>query len=147
VPNLPSSDPRFLDAVRSLEQAVILQRHGRVAEAERTFARLVKKVPDYFDALHLYGLFKFQTGQLNEALKLIAKAVKINPHSANALNSLGVMLAKANRHTEALSRFDAALKIDPIHVLALSNRCNSLNEFGLFEEACRREVRLSRLHA
>jgi tetratricopeptide (TPR) repeat protein len=85
VPNLPSSDPRFLDAVRSLEQAVILQRHGRVAEAERTFARLVKKVPDYFDALYLYGLFKFQTGQLNEALKLIAKAVKINPHSANAL--------------------------------------------------------------
>jgi tetratricopeptide (TPR) repeat protein len=78
----PFADPRFLKALRGLEEAVALQRSGRTAEADAAFARVVKKNPHYFDALHLYGLFKYRQGKTAEALNLVAKAVKVNPRSA-----------------------------------------------------------------
>ena len=65
------SDPRFLKAFHNLEEAMTFQRQGLFSEAEKSFARVVKKNPDYFDALHLYGLFKYQRGELNDALNLL----------------------------------------------------------------------------
>jgi protein O-GlcNAc transferase len=135
VPNRPFSDPRQLKALRALEQAVAFQREGLLAQAEESYARLIKKTPDYFDALHFYGLFKYQQGNLNDALKLITKATKINPRSANAFNSLGVVLGASKRHADALASFDSALSIDRNHVSALSNRGNSLNELRRFQDA------------
>jgi len=140
--NSPFGDPRFQDAFRSLEQAVTLQRQGQIAEADKTFARLVKKNPEYFDALHFYGLFKYQQGQLADALKLVSRATKLNPRSTNAFNSLGVILARLKRHSEALASFDAGLKLDPDHVQMLANRCNSLNELRRYEEAIKSAERV-----
>ena len=131
----PFTDPRFLKAFRNLEQAVSYQQQGLFDEAEKMYSRLIKKNPDYFDALHFYGLFKYQKGQLNDALKLVGKAIKVNPRSANAFSSLGVILAHLERHVEALKSFDAALKLEPNHVQALSNRCNSLNELRRYHDA------------
>jgi predicted O-linked N-acetylglucosamine transferase (SPINDLY family) len=130
----PLADPRYLKALKQLEEAVFHQRLGNFEDAEKLYARLVKKVPEYFDALHFYGLFKYQVGQFQDALKLVRKALKVNPYSANALSSLGVILSHMNRYADALSNFDAALRIDPNHVLALSNRCNALNELRRFND-------------
>lgn len=140
--NSPFGDPRFQDAFRNLEQAVTLQRQGQVEEADKIFARLVKKNPEYFDALHFYGLFKYQQGQLADALKLVSRATKLNPRSTNALNSLGVILGRLKRHAEALASFEAALKLAPDHVQTLSNRCNSLNELGRYDEAIKSSERV-----
>ena len=131
------SDPRFLKSFRNLQDAMNFQHQGLFDDAEKAFARTVKENPKYFDALHLYGLFKYQRGQFNEALMFIAKAGEINPRSANALNSLGVILARLGRQVEALANFDAALKIEPNHLQALSNRCNVVNELGRFDDTIR----------
>jgi protein O-GlcNAc transferase len=128
------NDARFFKALNDLKQAMTLQSQGLLDEADKTFARVVKKNPEYFDALHFYGLFKYQQGQFNEAHKLIAKATRINPRSVNALSSLGVVLAHLGRKTDALASFDAVLKLAPDHVPALVNRCNLLNELGRFDE-------------
>ena len=128
------NDPRFFKALNDLKQAMTLQQQGLFDDAEKLFARVVKKNPEYFDALHFYGLFKYQQGQFNEALKLITKAAKINPRSVNALSSLGVVLGNLGRATEALTSFDAALKLAPDHLPALVNRCNILNELGRYDE-------------
>jgi protein O-GlcNAc transferase len=132
--NSSLDDPRFFKAFNDLKQAMTFQSQGLLDEAEKTFARVVKKNPGYFDALHLYGLFKYQRGQFNEALKLIVKATKINPRSANAMSSLGVVLSHVGRKADALASFDAALKLEPSHSLALVNRCNILNELGRYDE-------------
>jgi tetratricopeptide (TPR) repeat protein len=129
------TDPRMLKAFRDLKQAVSCQQQGLFDEAEKIYARVIKKNPDYFDALHFYGLFKFQRCQYNDAFKIVAKAIKINPRSANAYNTFGVIQAHLSRHLEALVSFDAALKLEPNRVQALSNRCNSLNEIGRYQEA------------
>jgi len=130
-----ATDPRHSKAFKDLQQAVSCQRQGRLAEAEKLYARVTKKNPQYFDALHLYGLFKYQLGQFNDAARLVGSATKVNPRSANALNSLGVILAHLKRHQEAIASFEAALRLEPNHVQALGNQSNSLNELGRFLEA------------
>jgi predicted O-linked N-acetylglucosamine transferase (SPINDLY family) len=146
----PFNDPRLLKAFRALEQAVSFQQNGLFDDADRSFARIVKKTPDYFDGLHLYGLFKYQRGQFDDALRLVQKAVKVNPRSANALSSLGVIQAHIKRYGEAVATFNSALAIDPHHLLALSNLCNALNELGRFEDAIAvsdRALAISQTHA
>ena len=112
---LPQPDPRFLKALRSLEEAVECQRDGRTDEAERLFSRLLKKNPDYFDALHFFGLFRYQQGQLGEALKLLTKATKVHPRSADAHNNLGVVLDALKRSRDAIAAYDRALALNPDH--------------------------------
>src|SRR5262245_61699930 len=108
---LPPPDPRFLKALRSLEEAVACQRAGRIDEAERLFTRLLKKNPDYFDALHFFGLFRYQQGHLSEALRLLTKATKVHPRSADAHNNLGVTLDALKRPRDALAAYDQALAL------------------------------------
>jgi len=135
VPNRPFSDPRQLKALRALEEAVAFQQKGLLAQAEASYARIIKKTPDYFDALHFYGLFKYQQGTLNDALKLIAKATKINPRSANAFNSLVLCWELAGVTRTHLQVLIPPLAIDRNHISALSNRGNSLNELRRFQDA------------
>lgn len=99
------------------------------------YRRIVEKTPDYFDALHFYGLFKYQQGHMDDAVRLVTKATKINPRSVNALNSLGVILGAAGHHADALASFDAALALEPNHLPALGNRGNSLNELRRYQDA------------
>ena len=133
--HLPQPDPRFLKALRSLEEAVQCQREGRVGEAERLFTRLLKKNPDYFDALHFFGLFRYQQGELNEALKLLTRAVKVHPRSADAYSNLGVTLDALQRPRDALAAYDRALALNPDHVRSLGNRGNALSLLNRHEDA------------
>ena len=133
--HLPSPDPRFLKALRALEEAVQCQREGRTAEAERLFTRLVKKNPDYFDGLHFFGLFRYHQGELNEALRLLTKAIKVHPRSADAHNSLGATLDGLKRSRDAIVAYDRALALNPDHVQALGTRGNALSRLNRHEDA------------
>ena len=114
-------DPRLLKARRALEEAVACQQQGRLAEAEKMYRRIVEKTPDYFDALHFYGLFKYQQGHMDDAVRLVAKATKINPRSVNALNSLGVILGAVGRHADAWRALMQPSRSSPI----ICRRCSS----------------------
>jgi tetratricopeptide (TPR) repeat protein len=127
--------PKQAKAFRDLERAVALERSGMNREADSAYARIVRKNPDYFDALHMYGLFKFKRGEIRDAARLIERAVKINPCSLNALNSLGVLYGNLERHTEAISIFNQILERDENHIQALSNIANLFNIFGRYQEA------------
>jgi protein O-GlcNAc transferase len=119
-------DPRFLKAFRMLEEAVQAQRLGRNEEADRLYARLLKKNPDYFDALNLYGLFKFHQGQYQTAFNLLKRATTIRPRSVPALSNLGIVLCHLKRAGEALECFERALALDPADANSLNNRGNAL---------------------
>ena len=69
--------PQF-NIAQSMQDAVALHRQGRLREAEKLYARVLKAAPDNFDALHLLGSLKAQAGQMGEALRLISAATKIN---------------------------------------------------------------------
>ena len=121
----PRQDPRFVKALRALEEAVQCQRLGQTEEADRLYAKLIKKNPDYFDALNLYGVFNYQNGKLQKAFELLKKAARINPRSVNALNNVGVVLSHLKRFQEALDTFDSAFALDPNNPQTLNNRGNA----------------------
>ena len=120
---------------QALEQAVALHRQGDLARAEKIYARILKARRDHFDALHLLGLLKHQTGKAGEAYRLITAALAVNPRSADARSNLGLVLHVLKRDAEALASFEQALKLDPGHLEALNNRGTALLKLNRPAEA------------
>jgi tetratricopeptide (TPR) repeat protein len=122
-------------AAATLQDAIVLHRQGRLGEADKLYARILKGYPDQFDALHLSGLAKLQGGKAGEAHRLISAALKVAPQSADAHANLGLVLGALKRPDDALASFDKALALAPDHVEALGNRGNVLLDLGRTEEA------------
>ncbi len=139
--------PRF-DIDQAMQEAVGLHRAGRLREAEKIYARIVKAAPDYFDALHLFGSLQAQNGHNGEALRLIQAALKINPRSPEALVNLSNVMHALKREEDALACLDKALAIRPDDLLALQNRGSALlslnrpqEALASFEQVLQREPR------
>jgi len=92
----------------ALQDAVALHQRGELAAAEKGYARVLKSFPDQFDALHLLGLLKLQSGKAGEAQRLITAALKIAPQSPDAHANLGLVLGALKRPADALASFDQA---------------------------------------
>jgi tetratricopeptide (TPR) repeat protein len=114
----------------SMNEAVALQRQGRLRDAEKIYSHVLKAAPDYFDALNLLGTVKAQLGRFGEAHRLLAAAVKINPRIPGAWANLGQVLLALKRDQEALECFDKALALAPGDIGILNNRGNALLSLG-----------------
>jgi tetratricopeptide (TPR) repeat protein len=126
---------RVPDLGQMLREAVTLQHQGRLREAEKIYTRVLKAVPDQFDALNLLGTVKAQRGQAGEAYRLITAALKINPRAADAWVNLGIVLHALKRDQEALESFDKALALKPGDADALLQRGNALLALGRAQDA------------
>src|SRR5436309_10658132 len=104
---------RLSDVGPMLRDAVALQQQGRLREAQKIYTRVLKAAPDQFDALHLLGTIKAQTGHAGEAHRLISAALKINPRVPDAWTNLGFVLHALKRDQEALDAFGKALALNP----------------------------------
>ena len=122
-------------AAATLQEALALHRQGRLAEAEKLYARILKAFPNQFDALHLSGLAKLQSGKAGEAHRLISAALKVAPQSADAHANLGLVLGALKRPADALASFERALALAPDHLEALGNRGNVLLDLARPDEA------------
>jgi len=111
---------------QAVEQAAALYRQGRLDEAEKVCARVLRAQPGWFDALHLLGLIKLQSGKAGAACALLEQALKLNPASAPLMSNLGMTLAALNRDAEALAILDKAIALMPGNVEAIANRGNVL---------------------
>jgi tetratricopeptide (TPR) repeat protein len=121
-----SRSPGTFNIGQSLSEALALQRQGRLREAEKIYARVLKAVPDNFDALNLLGTIKAQLGRLGEAHRLLTAAIKSNPRVPQVHANLGQVLAMLKRHAEALACFDKALALAPGDLNIRNNRANAL---------------------
>ncbi|HEY7300750.1 MAG TPA: tetratricopeptide repeat protein [Xanthobacteraceae bacterium] len=111
------------DGPAAFEQAVACFREGRLDTAEKLSSRLLKQWPGSFDALHLLGIIKLQTGKPGAAVGFFQSALKANPDSAQALGNLAMALSALHRDEEALSLLDRARALD-------SNSSHTLNGRG-----------------
>jgi tetratricopeptide (TPR) repeat protein len=118
-----------------MQEAVALHQQGRLREAEKLYARVLKAAPDHFDAMHLCGLAKAQAGQMGEAYRLMAGALKLNPQAGDAWMNLANVLHALKRDAEALDCLDKALALRPGDTNALENRGNALLALGRAQEA------------
>jgi len=120
---------------QSMLEAVALHQQGRLREAEKLYARVLKAAPDHFDAMHLLGLAKAQAGQMGEAYRLMSGALKLNPQAGDAWMNLANVLHTLKRDAEALDCLDRALALRPGDVNALENRGNALLGLGRAQDA------------
>ncbi len=120
---------------QTLEQGVAAHRAGRLDEAEKIYARILKSLPDQFDALLLMAQLKMARGKAAEAHRLAVAAVAARPDAVEALVVLGHTLRVLKRDDEALGSFDKALAIAPGHVDALGGRGDALLARRRAEEA------------
>jgi len=120
---------------QAMQEAVVLHQQGRLREAEKLYARVLKAEPEHSDALHLLGLVKAQAGQMGEAYRLMSAALKINPKAPDAWMNLANVLHALKRDAEALDCLDKALALRPGDSDALHNRGNALLALGRPQDA------------
>jgi tetratricopeptide (TPR) repeat protein len=130
----PGSRP-LPDLAQAYAEAVNFYRQGRLDDAEKIGARILKSLPESYDALHLLGLVKLGRGRAGAALGLLEAALKVNPGSADALSNRGLALAALNRDAEALASFDQALATAPDNPDTLNNRGSLLLKLARPAEA------------
>jgi tetratricopeptide (TPR) repeat protein len=118
-----------------LNEALTLQRQGRLREAEKIYSRVLKVAPDHFDALNLLGTVKAQLGHFGEAHRMLSAAVKINPSVPGAWGNLGQVLHALKRNQEALVCFDRARALAADDIDLLNHHANALLTLGRLEEA------------
>ena len=118
-----------------MHEAVALHRQGRLRDAEKLYARVLKAAPAQFDALHLLGLCKAQSGQMGEAHRLMAAALKINGKAPDAWMNFANVLHALRRDGEALEALDKVLALRPGDPDAFAKRGNALLALGRPQEA------------
>jgi tetratricopeptide (TPR) repeat protein len=123
------------DIGRAFNEALALQRQGRLREAERIYARLLKAAPDHFDVLNLLGTVKAQLGRMGEAHRLLSAAVRVNPRAPDAWVNLGQVLHALKRNQEALACLDKARALKPDDADVLNQHANVLLSLGRTQEA------------
>jgi tetratricopeptide (TPR) repeat protein len=120
---------------QAFNEALSLQRQGKLRDAEKAYTRVLKAAPDHFDALNLLGTVKAQLGRMGEAHRLISAAVKINPRVAGVWANLGQVLLALKRGDEALECLDKARTLAPDDVAILYQHANALLSAGSAEQA------------
>ena len=63
-----STKPGPFNLGQSIQQALALHQQGRLDEAEKLYARVLKAQRDNFDALHLLGMLNHQRGKAGVAI-------------------------------------------------------------------------------
>jgi protein O-GlcNAc transferase len=118
-----------------VEEALEHHRHGRLAQAQDCYRRVLEEQPENVDALHFLGVIAYQRGEHEEAERLIGRALSLNGANAPAQNNLGNVLRERGRAQEAIEAYRRALALAPDYVDAHLNLAGALVSERRLEEA------------
>src|SRR5215813_12815108 len=107
------SPPPHPEIAQAVQRGLDFHRLGRLAEAERSYAWVLARQADQFDALHLLGLVRMQQGNPAAALDLMSRALRIRPGAGEVLANLNGVLMALGRHQEALANLDKMIAVRP----------------------------------
>ena len=100
-----------------------------------TFKSSVGPTSASFDALHLLGLSKSESGELAEAEAVLKRALQVDPKSAELLSNLGVVQSDMGQIETARGSYEKAIALRPNSPVALNNLGNALFRLNLPERA------------
>jgi len=118
-----------------LAAAISAYRQGKSSDVQALCLRILKDLPDHFDALHLLGVSQSDCRQFEQAETTLARAVSVAPRSAEAHSNLGVALFELKRYDEARKCQERAVLLRPNFPTALTNLGNVLGRMGLADQA------------
>jgi protein O-GlcNAc transferase len=80
------------EVLRDFQSAYARDQAGRRDRAEALYRKVLQRVPDHADALHLLGLIAHERGRHRRAIQLIQRAIAIVPDFPAAHANLGTAL-------------------------------------------------------
>ncbi|MBI3887390.1 MAG: tetratricopeptide repeat protein [Opitutae bacterium] len=98
---------------KHFQEGLAHHRAGRLAEAEKIYARLRATNAPGFDVWHLSGMLALQLGRAAAARPMLERALRLKPDSALCAMRLGVACALTGDHPAGERQLRAALKRDP----------------------------------
>ena len=114
------AEPR-VDIDAALREAVGHHQAGRLDQAARLYASVLKAAPKHPDALNLAGVAAAQAEDFVQAESLIRRALAVAPGVAQFHSNLGLALKNQGRAADAVAAFETALALDPRNAEALCN--------------------------
>jgi protein O-GlcNAc transferase len=130
--------PRQFDAkdVAELFQlAVQSHRANRLDEAEQLYLQVIKKQPDYSEALYGLGMIAQQKGAFQEAEKHLSAASQVQPNSVKIWFSLGNLRQAQGQLPEAEAAYQKAIVLRPDAGTIYNNLGYTLQQQGKCEDA------------
>jgi protein O-GlcNAc transferase len=118
-----------------LTEALAHHKAGRLAEAERVYANILRLDPRNADVLQFMGLIALSRDDVAGAIKRIGDALAINPRAGVYHFNLGLALRRKGDVAGAIESYRRALKHAPGLAEAHNNLGNGLRESGQLAEA------------
>jgi protein O-GlcNAc transferase len=118
-----------------LQEAVAHADAGRLQEAERACAQVLRLDPQNAGAWGLYGIIAQRAGQLPAALEALGRAAVLRPDVAGNHYELANVLRAMGKLPQAIESYRRALAIQPDYADALVNLGIALANSGKRDEA------------
>jgi tetratricopeptide (TPR) repeat protein len=125
--------PATLEAM--LQQALLDQRAGRLAEAERLYREILRARPDHLGITNNLGIALKDQGKLEEAAAIFRRVLALSPNDVLAHINLGNVLSRQGRVSEAEASQRRAIALRPDAALAHRNLGSVLFESGRLDES------------
>jgi len=122
-------------AVKCYEQGRVLQREGKLPDAERAYKKAIKINRDFVEAHNDLGNVLLDRGRFKEAFNSFRKALNLRPGHPMLLTNLGNALQVQGEIEQAVDWFSKAIARDPNFAGAHNNLGNALRDLGRFKEA------------
>src|SRR5213078_4445619 len=101
------------DSTPTLQEAMDEHRAGRVEEARRLYAQLLKARPGYAEAWNCLGMLIDEGGDTEGAMECWRKSIALRPDYAEPHNHLGLALDRLNDEAGAIAEWKEAARLQP----------------------------------
>jgi len=125
----------MLNIQKTLQHALMLCQTGHFLEAKVIYLKLIKTIPNNFEALTNLGTIELQLGNSEAGVKLLKKSISINPNQPSAISNLGNSLLEAGFYKDAISYYDKTILINSNFVSAYFNKGKALTKLNDFDNA------------
>ena len=120
---------------QSLKKYKSIHKEGKLSEAEKGYQEILKKKPNWGQALNALGNLYLDQERLDNAKLIFEKAANLNPSNLPACYSLGRLKQLENDHQGAIDIYKAMLEQQPNVGQVWNNLGVSYREIGKLDDA------------
>lgn len=102
-------------AAAELQRAFAAEQRNALDDAEKIYAGIVKRYPEFADAWHFYGLLLHRRNQSDRGLAALHRAHQLNPDNPLFLFNVSLVLMDTGDIEQGLSCISRAHELDPDH--------------------------------
>ena len=107
------NEKRNLTIEEAFASAIQNHRKNKFEVAENLYKEILKKNPNHFQTICLFGTLSIQTKNFERAKQLLHKAFQIQPNNAKVHNNLGTLFKELREFQKAINHFQKAIEIQP----------------------------------